>query len=96
MKYEILQLRSTSSYLFTGYGYAKEHGFNLSDYIKVYEGNVKLFSDCQPDDILEQLFVEFNRNRPDDFEGHSLSPSDVVKLDSKYYYCDLFGWKEVE
>jgi hypothetical protein len=34
-------------------------------------------------------------SHPSDFRGHSLSVSDVVYLDGKYYYCDSFGYKEL-
>ena len=46
--------------------------------------------------ILENLFRMFNMSHPEDFHGHSLSVSDVVNLDGKHYYCDSFGWEEVE
>ena len=34
----------------------------------------------------------FNVERPEDFKGHSLSVSDVVKMPDGYWYCDSFGW----
>ena len=47
---------------------------------------------------LEEIYEEFNFNRPADFKGHSLSVSDIVQImdsDEKsngYYFCDSMGW----
>lgn len=46
-------------------------------------------------EILEELFEEFNMNRPSDFDGHSMSVSDVVTVDGIAYFCDSIGWKEL-
>ena len=95
MKFKIYQLRDMreTDYGFMGWDFAKDHGFKISDYDEVYAGERK------PSGILENLFEEFNINRPDDFKGHSLSVSDVVavKDDGKwyYYYCDSFGWEDI-
>lgn len=70
--------------------------FSFKDYKKVYELDVdatgKLYTD-----ILEELFVLFNdySRRPADFEGASMSVSDVVVLDDKAYYCDAFAWSNM-
>lgn len=45
--------------------------------------------------LLEGLFEEFNLRHPHDFHGHSLSVSDIVKVNNDYYYCDSFGWKKI-
>ena len=48
---------------------------------------------------LENLFETFNRNRPVDFTGHSLSVSDIVALKQNgvvsYHYCDSVGFQEL-
>ena len=62
----------------------------LENYEKVYQGVT--FNDFTAEDI----YMKFNLNRPDDFKGHSLSVSDIVKIDGKYFYCDSFGFKEIE
>ena len=64
-----------------------------SNYKEVYSGEI------DGDDVyavLEALFTKFNIYWPEDFHGHSMSVSDIVKIDNKYYYCDSIGWKEVE
>ena len=45
---------------------------------------------------LDDLYYMFNMEMPDDFGGHSLSVSDVVKNDDGYWYCDSFGWKKLD
>lgn len=50
---------------------------------------------------LEELYQMFNLNRPEDFKGHSLSVSDVVKVSGNekiadgFYFCDSIGFKKV-
>lgn len=72
-----------------------------SMYQLVYRGICNShFSDDM--DRLDDLFRIFNLHHPSDFHGHSMSMSDIVELfdcdtnTSKYYYCDMVGWKEVE
>ena len=48
----------------------------------------------------DMIFEEFNLFRPSDFEGHSLSVSDVIvdytdREDPKAVYVDSFGFKDV-
>ena len=45
-----------------------------------------------PDDLYEM----FNLHRPEDFKGHSLSVSDVVEMPDGFWYCDSFGWVELD
>lgn len=45
--------------------------------------------------ILDNLFMIFNTDPPEDFQGHSMSVSDVVVLDGKAYYCDSIGWRQL-
>jgi len=71
--------------------FVKEHDImpKLEDYKIVYEGN-------EDDEVeLDDIFMKFNTSHPEGFKGHSLSISDIVALDEKYYYCDSMGWEEV-
>lgn len=49
--------------------------------------------------ILENLFIRFNLQHPEDFRGHSLSVSDVVVLrrenEIRSYYTDSFGFEQL-
>ena len=63
-------------------------------YDKVYSGDVK----CRN---LEDVFILFQSGRPEDFQGHSLSVSDVVEgedaasITPGFYFCDSIGFKEI-
>ena len=39
-----------------------------------------MWQDVPDNEVLEELFQMFNLSRPQDFEGHSLSVSDVIAL----------------
>ncbi len=95
MEYKILQIKDfeNNNYIFMNYEWAKERGFKLEDYEVVYEGD-RDFDFVDVVDSLEQLFYIFNCQRPHDFKGHSLSVSDIIYLDGKYYYTDSIGFKE--
>ena len=68
--------------------------FDISQYKKVYEGEVTEMTDLFY--MLESIFEKFNHRHPSDFYGHSLSVSDVVNVDGINYYCDIYGWVNTE
>lgn len=62
-------------------------------YEEVYSGVV----DCQ---TLDDVYMVFNTDlRPDDYQGRSLSVSDIVEVRfsdrTNLYYCDSIGWKRI-
>ena len=69
---------------------------NHDDYELVYEGEVGEF---RGNATLEALYTQFNTKHPEDFNGHSLSVSDVIviSVDGKdtAYFCDGFGFTEM-
>lgn len=87
--YTILQLDEQSEKLFA----TSNNGFDLNDYHTVYNGSIT--ADNQTE-ALEQLYTIFNINHPIDFKGHSLSVSDVVKLNDTLFYCNRIGWKKLD
>lgn len=62
----------------------------LPMYGTVYEGET-----ARTDDWLDTLFARLQGPKPDGYKGHSLSVSDIIAADGRYYYCDAFGWTEV-
>ena len=58
-----------------------------------------MWQDVPSDEVLEELFQMFNLSRPQDFEGHSLSVSDVIALkrngEISVHYVDSIGFKEL-
>ena len=95
-KYDICQLSNYTDYMFENWNYAKEHGFDLFDYKKVYSGEEEARDER---DLLDYLFEKFNINHPEDFRGHSVSVSDLILIYNEniasVYYCDSFGWKRI-
>jgi hypothetical protein len=81
---------------FAGYDEVIEmlgHGPCLDDYECLFSGSIE---GDNTEKILEDLFYIFNCRHPEDFKGHSLSMGDIVELDSTMWYCDSFGWKQLE
>lgn len=59
-----------------------------------------MWQDVPNNEILEELFQMFNLSRPQDFEGHSLSVSDVIALkrngEVSVHYVDSIGFKDLQ
>lgn len=67
---------------------------DFKNYNKVYSGVI------DQSVTLENIYQEFNLNRPADFKGHSLSMSDVVVIESNYSeptanYVDDIGFASI-
>ena len=94
MNYSIYQLPVEHDNIFMNYRFTKSHGgVNVSDYEKVYAGEIH---GTDPVEILEKLFRKFNMNHPADYTGRSLSVSDLVVLEGiGTYFCDSFCWVRV-
>ena len=82
-------------YAWMGWKIAKRD-INLMDYDCVYTDSI---DGENPIAVLENLYEMFNINHPLDFNGHSLSVSDIVVLFNdngcKWYYCDRFDWRDI-
>lgn len=57
-------------------------------YHKVYEGQMDVNN-------AEDVYVRLQGTKPNGYKGHSLSVSDIVSIDGKYFFCDSFGFKDV-
>ena len=61
---------------------------------------LKADSNIPRERLLEQQYMTFNIQRPEDFTGQSLSVSDIVALKRNglisYHYCDWAGYKELD
>ena len=81
MKYKIKQIKDAENceYTFEHYNWCKDK-ISLDDYEVVYEGELDY---PEMPDALEELFDIFNIRRPNDFEGRSMSVSDIVEVDGK-------------
>lgn len=100
VKISILQLKLNKEnhfYCYSSLDMLKRHNMKVEleryDVVYITERPVKIENVYS---YLDDLFEEFNIHHPKDFRGHSLSTSDIVKLDNDYYYCDDFGWKKLD
>ena len=94
MKYTIYRLKSTDpaeAMRFMGSDFWKKKGLTPAPdlYEPIYTGEGL--------DHPEKVYTAFQgSNRPADFRAYSLSVGDVVQLDGVAYFCDSFGWLELE
>lgn len=99
--YTIYQVDVLERFAFKRWKLAKEsYNWSFEPY-KIEWGGFETAEDDH--DLLEYLFAKFNLNHPSGFTGHSMSVSDIVKInfigakdsETKYYYCDVIGWKDI-
>ena len=105
MKVKILQLdhdnENAENLLFRDYDFAKRKYPNRNNLLQLYKVVYEIDDyqaktmDTRDIVICDDIFTDFNIRRPEDFKGHSLSVSDIIQLDDKYYYVDSFGFAEV-
>ena len=100
-KYQILQVKESaenSRYIkFSSLEMLEHLGLKVTRdmYEIVWEGEVDESETV--DGTLEDIFRRFNIGaKPEDYKGHSLSVSDIVRLDDKYYYCDSYSFEQIE
>lgn len=70
-------------------GSVKENNYNLVYKMEISE----LIND--ENEMLENLFIKFNLNKPLDFKGHNLSVSDVIEFNGKYFYVNSIGFVDI-
>lgn len=95
--FKVYQLPVEHNAKFMRLSFVKKHNImpKLEDYQLVGESVIYPKADTSVFTMLEDIFITLNTCKCDWFHGHSLSMSDVVEIDGKYYYCDSLGWEEV-
>lgn len=95
--YQLKNIDANHMKLFIGLDLVPEK-INLSDYDHVADIEVADNEKTSIDAILENIFTygnsdeEYYENNP---QARSISVSDLILLNDKYYYCDVFGFQEV-
>lgn len=96
--FEIYQLKDDEdldNYRFASLGRLERHDMsvNKENYELIYSGEISSKT------TLDDFFSDFNNNIPDDFNGHSISTSDVIVIDDNgdisAYYVDRHGFEEI-
>lgn len=98
-RFSILQLNDGGQlhdHRFASIDELHKYGLNVDreNYHGVYSGRLK------DGETLEDIYTRFNVNRPADFQGHSLSVSDIIGIvdadgNAKAYYVDSIGFEEI-
>lgn len=82
-------------YIFLSHGFMDEQEMIIDheDY------RLEYVAPLTEEDTLDSIYERFNIDRPEDFQGHSLSVSDIVVMNRdgevKAYFVDSFGFAEV-
>lgn len=102
--YALLQLRDdiedNAQLMFSNYSYLqkKEMEPEIDRYKVVYHGSI--FASEDVNQQLEDLYVKFNIDHPEDFRGHSMSVSDIIALkiagEVSFHYVDSFRFQNLE
>lgn len=94
-KYEIYQLGPNSD-RFKRWESLPDHvdtvDLDAENYIDVYSSRIQGANEYN---VLEKLYFIFNMQHPEGFKGHSLSVSDIIKLNDSYYFCQSAGFKKI-
>lgn len=102
--YALLQLRDdiedNAQLMFANYSYLqkKEMEPEIDRYKVVYHGSI--FASEDVNQQLEDLYVKFNIDHPEDCRGHSISASDIIALkiagEVSFHYVDSFRFQNLE
>jgi hypothetical protein len=100
-KYSIYQVNEDAAngryILFSSLDLLQDMGIKLSldQYNRIYEGQIE--EEATIEETLEAIFVQMNiGKKPEGYNGHSLSVSDIIEIGGKFYYCDSYGFTEVQ
>ncbi|MCD8337408.1 MAG: YodL domain-containing protein [Lachnospiraceae bacterium] len=99
--YQIDRDSAGRDYRFFGMKYLDKQGLkpNGADYNLVYAASFSEKETRSGTEMLEDIYVRFNADLPEDYEGHSLSVSDVVLVNqngkASAWYVDSIGFKEL-
>lgn len=77
------------SYMNWDYVHKIGAGVNPDRYNCVYDGPCEATK-------LEEIYLEFQHIENPNFNGHSLSVSDIVETRDGLFFCDSFGWRKIE
>ena len=93
----------TKKFAFEGIDTLYKAGYNqppASEYRLVYDGNIECKMSDDSETQLSRIFKTYNDTLPQDYNGRSISPSDVVELyddnNRRYYYRDYNSFCQVK
>lgn len=96
MNIKIYQAPTQGKYTFMDYEFAMEHNFSFEDYSKVADFDYACEEDANDMNILNQIWRIGNDGTLQKIaKMRSLSVSDIVGIEGRYYYVDSFGFKRI-
>ena len=91
--YQIDPEGNAKDYMFRSYDSLEDYEMRREDY------RLEYVAPLTEADTLETIYERFNIDHPEDFQGHSLSVSDIVVMNRdgevKAYFVDSFGFADV-
>ena len=105
IKFKILQLdtKTDKTRGLRFFKYDIKNSYNCDLYKTVYDSELTFENDTTLGEVqnniskvLDQIFYKFNMEIPEDFKGHSLSVSDIISIDGKYYFINPTGFIELK
>lgn len=85
-------------FAFLGLAALHKAGFEqppAADYRLIHDGTIFYDTRLSASNVLECIYVRYNDSLPKDYQGRSVSPSDVIELYGdgarRYFYCDTVG-----
>lgn len=96
--YQLDNVEKNRKRFFTSTEHQRTLGLDPAEgvYKKMWEDRIDFIEGEVTIDILERIFSKFNLNRPEGFEGHSLSISDIIKMDGVCWYIEPYGFSRIE
>ena len=99
-KFKVFQIsdsaKNARNYTFTGLDMLQHLNLKVerANYKQVYDGEIAVLCN-DTNAVLETIYAKLQGSKPEGYTGHSLSVSDLVLMDGKYYFCDDFGFAQI-
>lgn len=96
--FQIKDLAKNHGLLFTPMRFLKKMNLevSLNNYKSVYKDHIIADDNSNDFALLEKLYCIFQISKPATYNGHSLSVSDIVRIDETYYFCDSIGFVKLD
>lgn len=62
--------------------------FDFSYYTEIFNGQMNVTN-------AEDVYMQLQGTKPNGYNGHTLSVSDIVEMDGKMLFCDSFGFTDI-
>ena len=100
-KVEIYQLSGENFKKALENRFNKNYKIDFNKYEKVYEYDIEspILNKLQYEIIADRVFEDCNVGlirQDENYKGHSLSVTDIVKIDDVVFMCESLGWVKID